>query len=359
MFKINKKIQNVRTFLVNNNIILRVDNEFNFYQDEKLLSKNVLDNGYALINSKVFYLVGMDTWIDNEKVENLSFLKESEDYQSKSLIFSGNFKLSYPNITHNYYIYNLDSKNYKFLFEYQNLFYFYRVQNLIVFSNKSQIDSYSLPTAQPLWQYDLSELVFYSDSDKKEYSYEVKAFIGIIGTSLFIKLNNNEILVLDIHSGILKEKLSFIDKMIGESSIRRPDADMPFFKTKYIIDEKASLIQALFVDLYYEIEHKNDKSYTTVFGLKNEYEKHGINPEYTSDDNVVLGDKLYFMIQDQSRFAVLNTNSKLIEYVSEPIMIENREDRFSKLKEIQVSEDKVYVLASDNTLHIFQKENRS
>jgi len=45
--------------------------------------------------------------------------------------------------------------------------------------------------------------------------------------------------------------------------------------------------------------------------------------------------------------------------VSEPIMIENREDRFSKLKEIQVSEDKVYVLASDNTLHIFQKENRS
>ena len=338
------KIENIKKFIVEGeNVYFRHGNEIFF--NRHLIKK--LDNNFF----GQFY-------VNNGELIIQSYLG---NFECNDSIYKGYY--NYSNTQKISFLSTVDNSMYIFEGQLQVRIgltkQYHQFENKAIIFDDSKIQAYSLPTAQPLWQYDLSELVFYSDSDKKEYSYEVKAFIGIIGTSLFIKLNNNEILVLDIHSGILKEKLSFIDKMIGESSIRRPDADMPFFKTKYIIDEKASLIQALFVDLYYEIEHKNDKSYTTVFGLKNEYEKYGINPEYTSDDNVVLGDKLYFMIQDQSRFAVLNTNSKLIEYVSEPIMIENREDRFSKLKEIQVSEDKVYVLASDNTLHIFQKENRS
>lgn len=72
-------------------------------------------------------------------------------------------------------------------------------------------------------------------------------------------------------------------------------------------------------------------------------------------ENVRINDKLYFLAYEQGRFGILNTMTREIDYVSDPIGMGNRPDSFTQLKEIQASDDKVYVLANDRTLHVFQK----
>lgn len=48
-------------------------------------------------------------------------------------------------------------------------------------------------------------------------------------------------------------------------------------------------------------------------------------------------------------------NTKEIIYISEPIIPEN--NKVTQLKDLQVSDNKIYILDSGNTLHIFEKEN--
>lgn len=234
------------------------------------------------------------------------------------------------------------------------------ISNVFVFDNQhfisktnNKIVKRELITATPLWQYDLSILI--SEGASSDIP-EVSQIVGVIDDCLFIKLKSNEIIVLNINSGSLVERLRFIDELIGESSIKWATNDIPFFNTKYTINEKEKTIQALFVDLYYEIAYADGKTYTKVYSLWDEYKKHGINPQDISKNNVIQDDKLYFLAYNQGKFAILNTVTKEIDYISDPIMIEDKTDRFSQLKEIQVSGDKVYVLASDGILHIFEKE---
>ena len=231
--------------------------------------------------------------------------------------------------------------------------------SVLMFGNKFLLMAYTLPTATPLWQYDLSELGSWKDSTNADQKYEVRDFIGIIDTSLFIKLNANEILVLDIQTGNVNERLTFINQLKGETTIERPSRDIPFFQTRYIVNQDKSIIQGLFLDLYYEISFKDGKSYTRVFGLKKEYEKWDIDPRNISKENVIVNDNLYFLAYEQGRFGILNTITKEIDYVSDPIAMGDRPNSFTQLKEIQVTDDKVYVLASDSTLHIFEKESKS
>ena len=65
---------------------------------------------------------------------------------------------------------------------------------------------------------------------------------------------------------------------------------------------------------------------------------------------------MYFSLFNQLKFGVLDINTKEIVYISEPITVGERDDRFTQLKDLKVSENKVYILDSNNTLHIFERE---
>ena len=53
---------------------------------------------------------------------------------------------------------------------------------------------------------------------------------------------------------------------------------------------------------------------------------------------------------------LLDINTKEIIYVSEPIAVVERDDSFTRLRDLKVSENKVYILDSNHTLHIFERE---
>ncbi|MBK9254750.1 MAG: hypothetical protein IPM42_04620 [Saprospiraceae bacterium] len=348
LYKIFNKIENVRSFAINEGqIYLSSQSGLSdisgkvYIESTKSLQEIKFENPYFYISD----IDGNSYLIFNEVLffGNI-FIKKVID---KNLLL-----VSRNGCTE---LFNIEEKKFNFFLDYK-LFKFLVEGDVIVFYKDKIINCYSLPTTVQLWQYDLKSLGMWKDNTDTDQRYELKDFIGVIDTSLFIKLNANEILVLDMQTGNVNERLTFIDHLTGETTIERPAIEMPFFQTHYIINYEKSMLQGLFVDLYYEISHNNGNTDTTVYGLKNEYEKYGINPQDISKNNVIQGDKLYFLVQEQGRFAILNTILKKIEYVSDPIPMAHRPEVFTKLKEIQVSGDKVYVLANDKVLHIFEKD---
>lgn len=226
-------------------------------------------------------------------------------------------------------------------------------QYFLIIENK--IESFSLPNPCILWDFNLHYLHDKNSIDNKNKTFEVRQFVGLYLDRLYVNLNTREIIVLDISNGALIQRLSFIDELIGESSIGWSENEIPFFETDYILDDQREIILGLAIDLYYEIDVKSEKAHARAYSLKSEFEKHNINPQNISKNNVYHEGHLYFLDKEKSRFAVLNTTTKEIVFISDPITIQNKPDAWPQLKEIQVNKDKVYVLASDHTLHIFER----
>ena len=67
---------------------------------------------------------------------------------------------------------------------------------------------------------------------------------------------------------------------------------------------------------------------------------------------------MYFYLAEKLRFGILDINTKEIIYVSEPIAVVERDDSFTRLRDLKVSENKVYILDSNHTLHIFEREEK-
>lgn len=336
-----------------------------FKDNESLFNRSLFKNGTLVYKNGVTGFQITSKFLYYSNWNNETFKRDLINNNETKIDFDqvGDYMLDNKIVfrkNENYFI--EDTKN-KSFYKIPDEFYFYKnfLSNDFYISTNvdyHSIHCFSIVKRSQIWQYDLSTLAKWKDSTDTDQSYELKEFIGMIDTSLFIKLNANEILVLDVNTGKVSERLRFIDYFEGETCIERPYPEIPFFQTRYVINQDKSIIQGLFLDLYYEVSFKNGKSYTRVFGLKKEYEKWGINPRNISKENVLFNDKLYFLAYEQGRFGILNTITKEIDYVSEPIAIGDRSNNFTQLKEIQVSNDKVYVLASDRTLHVFEKSNR-
>ncbi len=116
------------------------------------------------------------------------------------------------------------------------------------------------------------------------------------------------------------------------------------------------MIIGLAIDLLYLIDIQADKAVGTAYSMHEEFVKQSINRGNILNNTVLHNNNLYFIAYDQGVFGIIDTITKKIEYVSDPIEISSKNGFPPQLKEIQVSDDKVYVLASDNVLHIFEKE---
>ncbi len=180
--------------------------------------------------------------------------------------------------------------------------------------------------------------------------------ISVLREKLLVYCHGRKILVLDSNSGEINNVLNGPDQVIGDSNIDEELRPYPFFKTDYLLNEDKTCIYGLAMDLFYEIKVENEEVISVAYSLKKEYDRLGINHEYISKNNVLHGKHFYFMLEDQLRFAVLDVENKEIVYLSDKIDVSDTSSSFTKLKEIQVTDSKVYVLASDNNLHIYDLE---
>ena len=230
-------------------------------------------------------------------------------------------------------------ENYQYLETYTN--------DVLITSSKDVILGYHIFPTNLLWEFSLASLGKWKNSWDEERFFEVYKLIGIYNNILWAFIEIGGFIGLDIKTGELKYRIS--EYHMGKES-------KLFFRSDYYLDNERGKIFGL-AHIFIEIDLNQAPPFVTQYGLQEEFEKYNIKKANdTAEDFVVQDNLLYFYLADQLRFGVLDINTKEIIYVSEPIAVVERDDSFTQLKDLKVSENKVYILDSNHTLHIFERE---
>ena len=255
------------------------------------------------------------------------------------LLVSKDKKTAILNIINNEFHYILNSRIFKFLEWKEKLF----------FKNKNTIQGIEIYTGQFLWEFPLSSLGKWKNSWDEERDFEVYKLIGIYNNILWAFIEIGGFIGLDIKTGELKYRIS--EYHMGKES-------KLFFRSDYYLDNERGKIFGL-AHIFIEIDLNQAPPFVTQYGLQEEFEKYNIKKANdTAEDFVVQDNLLYFYLAEQLRFGILEINTREIIYISEPIAVVERDDSFTRLRDLKVSENKVYILDSNHTLHIFEREQQ-
>ena len=218
-----------------------------------------------------------------------------------------------------------------------------------------KIDSDSI-----LWEFPLSSLGKGKDyNTDEEFDYEVEQFVGIYNNILWVYIERGGFIGLDIQTGELKHRILGIPKgnLLGKvDSYVDNEEFYIFYRAKFILDEKKGIIIGLIADRFFEIDLNKEKITPMLYGMWDKMEKMNLKKYGVNGNTSLQGDLLYFYNDKELQFGILDINTKEIIYVSEPIAVVERDDSFTRLRDLKVSENKVYILDSNHTLHIFERE---
>ena len=340
-----KKVQ----YLINVDNFLIVDDKLYFSNGKEVID----ERGHSILNSPLslqflnykepyFYIpdiYGNTYLIMGKEVRFLKDIFIKKVISDSFLLVSKDKKTAILNIINNEFHYILNSRIFKFLEWKEKLF----------FKNKNTIQGIEIYTGQFLWEFPLSSLGKWKNSWDEERDFEVYKLIGIYNNILWAFIEIGGFIGLDIKTGELKYRIS--EYHMGKES-------KLFFRSDYYLDNERGKIFGL-AHIFIEIDLNQAPPFVTQYGLQEEFEKYNIKKANdTAEDFVVQDNLLYFYLAEQLRFGILDINTKEIIYVSEPIAVVERDDCFTQLKDLKVSENKVYILDSNHTLHIFEREQQ-
>ena len=356
MFKLNSKIDNVRDYVIYKGkpYYINTSREIQCGEKKQMLYKTPL-SPLVTFNGK-FYC---SEWENNYKIfdENLELVEEGKDkaflYLSKefletyfvdeqqkifiialldreeNLIVLGDIDRSAISVFSNEYIY----------------VYIYKKDK--IYDDVMSIRAFSIQKKEHLWEFSLASFGKWKNSWDEERYFKVYKLIGIYNNILWAFIEIGGFIGLDIKTGELKYRIS--EYHMGKES-------KLFFRSDYYLDNERGKIFGL-AHIFIEIDLNQAPPFVTQYGLQEEFEKYNIKKANDiAEDFVVQDNLLYFYLAEQLRFGVLDINTKEIIYVSEPIAVVERDDCFTELKDLKVSENKVYILDSNHTLHIFERE---
>ena len=361
MFKLISKIDNVRDYVIYKGkpYYINTSHELQCGEKKQMLYKTPL-SPLATFNGK-FYC---SEWENNYKIfdENLELVEEGKDkgflYLSKeyletyfldeqqkifitalldregNLMVLGDIDRSAISVFSNEYIY------------------------IYIKNDKTSIRAFSIQKKEHLWEFPLSSLGKWKNPyTDEEIDFQVRRFIGIYNNIFWVFLNAEGFIGLDIETGGLRYRIPEYHQAIGKTSTSSYDDSKGFFRSDYLLDNEKGKILGLAVDVFIEIDLTQEPPFVTQYGLQEEFEKYNIKKANdTAGSYVVQDNLLYFYLTEQLKFGILDINTKEIIYISEPIAVVERDDSFTRLRDLKVLENKVYILDSNHTLHIFERE---
>ena len=243
-------------------------------------------------------------------------------------------------------------ENYQYLKTYTN--------DVLITSSKDVILGYHIFPTNLLWEFPFSSLGKGKDyNTDEEFDYEVEQFVGIYNNILWVYIERGGFIGLDIQTGELKHRILGIPKrnLLGKvDSYVDSEEFYIFYRAKFILDDKKGIIIGLIADRFFEIDLNKEKVTPMLYGMWDKMEKMNLKKYGVNGNTSLQGDLLYFYNDKELQFGILDINTKEIIYISEPIAVVERDDSFTRLRDLKVSENKVYILDSNHTLHIFERE---
>ena len=365
MFKLNSKIDNVRDYVIYKGkpYYINTSHEIQCGEKKQMLYKTPL-SPLVTFNNK-FYC---SEWENNYKIfdENLELVEEGEN---KVFLYLSNdyLETQYSNeyleditaiIDKNENLIvlgNIDNFSISF---FQMGIYIYIYKKNKIYDDVMSIRAFSIQKKEHLWEFSLSSLGKWKNPyTDEEIDFQVRRFIGIYNGIFWVFLNAEGFIGLDIETGELKYRISEYHQAIGKTSTSSYEDGKGFFRSDYLLDNKKRKILGLAVDVFIEIDLTQEPPFVTQYGLQEEFEKYNIKKANdTAGSYVVQDNLLYFYLAEKLKFGILDINTKQIIYISEPIAVGERDDSFTRLRDLKVSENKVYILDSNHTLHIFERE---
>jgi hypothetical protein len=357
MYKIIDRHFNVRAFRVKDPIVLTVTSDFELLANKKFIAGDIADSHFKVINNQIIYSsrTNLTTYIGEDVLENLGYLYCAASSHDDFIILMSDFELRYPNRSSKYHLYNIGDRKKIELFRFENLKNLYYNSSLLVFTTGYKISGYTLPTAVPLWQYDLSVLGEYTPfrtTDQKPH--ELLKFIGTWRNQLLVACSDGLILCLDINTG--KEIRRFQEcpeHQVGSIAQHKFHNAMEF-----VLDGENNLLMALSSYYYMEIELSSE--HISIINLKETMKENNItflrrstnyawDTEYIysigyvggHDGPIAIGDKCLFLFNRR-------THKIDWQYIFE-------EDSIS-IDIPQLSGNKLYQLSVKKTLYVFEKE---
>ena len=361
MFKLNSKIDNVRDYVIYKGkpYYINTSHELQCGEKKQMLYKTPL-SPLATFNGK-FYC---SEWENNYKIfdENLELIEEGKDkaflYLSKEFLETyfldeqqkifitalldreGNLMV----------LGNIDKFSISF---FQMGIYIYIYKKDKIYDDVMSIRAFSIQKKEHLWEFSLASLGKWKNSWDEERYFEVYKLIGIYNNIFWAFIELGGFIGLDIETGELKYHIPEYHQAIGKTICKGKD----FFRSDYFLNSEKGKILGMAMDVFIEIDLTQEPPFVTQYGLQEEFEKYNIKKANdTAGSYVVQDNLLYFYLAEQLRFGILDINTKEIIYISEPIAVVERDDSFTRLRDLKVSENKVYILDSNHTLHIFERE---
>jgi len=363
-----KKINNVSSVkALNDNVYYCKENAL-FDSTGNYVLNNVECQSFWFDKFNIFYHTNDGEFrlfnLKNKKNGIIDFAPNLNNEEVVFVTYDHNFCLSDLKSYYKNAKYNLKSNSY--IQKYENIdnerVIYSNDKVVITFTTDINIHAYTLPAAQPLWQFDLGVLGTYQDSNGETQAYEVRQFVGVYESVLWVFLKGNEMLGFDLHNGSVKQHLKGVKNENVTGNTYRfldPESHHIFYETDYILDTENGKIIGLIADRFYEIDLKANVIEPKLYGLWKKMETIGIDKNNVHRQTVLQGNELYFLCINQHKFGIFDIVTKEITYQSEKIEVAEKSGTCMLLKNLQVSNDKVYILDSANTLHIFQKENPS
>ena len=310
-----------------------------FYCSEWENNYKIFDENLELVEEgedKVFLYLSNDyleTQYSNEYLEDITAIID----KNENLIVLG----------------NIDNFSISF---FQMGIYIYKKNK--IYDDVMSIRAFSIQKKEHLWEFSLASLGKWKNPyTDEEIDFQVRRFIGIYNGIFWVFLNAEGFIGLDIETGELKYRIPEYHQAIGKTSTSSYDDSKGFFRSDYLLNSEKGKILGLAVDVFIEIDLTQEPPFVTQYGLQEEFEKYNIKKANdTAGSYVVQDNLLYFYLAEQLKFGILDINTKEIIYISEPIAVVERDDSFTRLRDLKVSENKVYILDSNNTLHIFERE---
>ena len=367
MFKLNSKIDNVRDYVIYKGkpYYINTSHEIQCGEKKQMLYKTPL-SPLVTFNNK-FYC---SEWENNYKIfdENLELVEEGED---KVFLYLSNdyLETQYSNEYLEDITAIIDRKENlivlgeidKFSISFFQMdIYIYIYKKNKIYDDVMSVRAFSIQKKEHLWEFSLASLGKWKNPyTDEEIDFQVRRFIGIYNGIFWVFLNAEGFIGLDIETGELKYRIPEYHQAIGKTSTSSYDDSKGFFRSDYLLNSEKGKILGLAVDVFIEIDLTQEPPFVTQYGLQEEFEKYNIKKANDTAGSYVIQDNLlYFYLAEKLRFGILDINTKEIIYVSEPIAVVERDDSFTRLRDLKVSENKVYILDSNHTLHIFEREEK-
>lgn len=212
--------------------------------------------------------------------------------------------------------------------------------NLFCHIDSNKLVSLSLLTGDYGWEIDLSEKLGNYDKIAKIY--------GIVNEVLWLVSQRGIIYGIDIHTGQLQHHLNYdnVDYFQERGSV----GTVYFYS---LFDEKNQKLIGLYAKRYWEIDLLSPENGLQVFDIKDN------NSDYFSDEwadpkgMIFDEDYIYFRDISISKVGVFGRKTRHIVWSGK---VNDSEERvMTVINNIQVADNKLYVLDSGGTLHIFEK----